>query len=240
MSDPVWISHRGLCEGATENTAEAFRAALDAGFTHLETDLRVTADDHLVLAHDENLSRIAGVPLKVTEATRAELESVRLNGGERLLFFDQWLKAFGHYRWILDIKPERGERTLTQLLKHWEGAAGELLDQRARFLFWDPAQERFLRERKPGIDCMMPMPTCRRAGLACVAGVAPLAGLQAGRTYSLPPRLGAVRLLRRGVVDRYHRRGARVLAFLPETVEEMEWSLAAGVDEVLTNHRPIR
>ncbi|WP_347331784.1 glycerophosphodiester phosphodiesterase [Marinimicrobium locisalis] len=238
MPDPVWISHRGLCEYATENTANAFRAALEAGFTHLETDLRITADNHLVLAHDESLSRVAGVPLKVTEANRKELEQVRLQGGEPLLFFDQWLEEFGDYNWVLDIKPEQGHRTLEALLQHWQGEGRALLNKRARFLFWDNAQQRLLLDRQPEIECMAPMPECRRAGLACVAGVPPLAGIRPGMTYSLPPQLRGVRLLKPQVVDRYQRRDGRVLAFLPETERETEWALQAGVDEVLTNYRP--
>lgn len=239
MPDPIWISHRGLCERATENTANAFRAALEAGFTHLETDLRITADNHLVLAHDETLSRVAGVPLTVTEATRKELEQVRLQGGEPLLFFDQWLEEFGGYRWILDIKPEQGRRTLEALLKHWQGDARSLLNERARFLFWDRAQQQLLLDRQPNIECMAPMPECRRAGLACVAGAGPLAGIRPGATYSLPPTMGGVRLLKPQVVNRYQRRDGRVLAFLPETEREADWALQAGVDEVLTNYRPL-
>ena len=238
MANPVWISHRGLCERATENTAEAFRAALDAGFEHLETDLRSTADGHLVLAHDEDLTRIAGVPLKVTDATRSQLEQVRLSGGEPLLFFDQWLEEFGQHRWILDIKPEHGERTLSLLQAQWQGQARELLSQRARFLFWDAGQQQLLLDDQPEIECMAPMPACRRAGLACVAGLPPLAGIEPGATYSLPPRLGGVRLLRPATVARYRRRDGRVLAFLPETPREADWALESGVDEILTNHRP--
>lgn len=238
MPDPIWISHRGLCERATENTADAFRAALDAGFTHLETDLRSTADGHLVLAHDEDLGRVAGHPMKVTEATRAELEQIRLSGGEPLLFFDQWLDEFGAHRWILDIKPERGERTLELLAAQWQGPAGELLSQRARFLFWDRKQQQLLLDQQPDIECMAPMPECRRAGLACVAGLPPLANIRPGATYSLPPTMAGVRLLRPAMVDRYRRRNGRVLAFLPESRRESDWALESGVDEILTNHRP--
>ncbi|MGD8176066.1 glycerophosphodiester phosphodiesterase [Marinimicrobium sp. ARAG 43.8] len=238
ITTPEWISHRGLCDAATENTAEAFRAALEAGFTHLETDLRITADDHLVLAHDEDLSRIAGIPLNVTQASRAELEQVRLLQGGRLLFFDEWLDEFGGYQWILDIKPEQGERTLARLQAHWEGDARALLSERARFLFWDAGQQRQWLERRPEAVCMVPISACRRAGVACVAGLPSLAAIEPAGTYSLPPRLGGLRLLKPAVVERYQRRKGRVLAFLPETPQETEWSLEAGVDEILTNHRP--
>jgi glycerophosphoryl diester phosphodiesterase len=49
---PRILAHRGLAVSAPENSLSAFRDALHAGATHLETDARVTADGIAVLAHD--------------------------------------------------------------------------------------------------------------------------------------------------------------------------------------------
>jgi len=51
---PVLIAHRGapLVSGHPENTRAAFEGALAAGFTRVETDLRLTDDGRIVLAHD--------------------------------------------------------------------------------------------------------------------------------------------------------------------------------------------
>lgn len=48
--------HRGARGLAPENTLAAFRVALVIGVTTLETDLALTADDVLVLAHDPELN----------------------------------------------------------------------------------------------------------------------------------------------------------------------------------------
>ena len=72
---PVWISHRGYTAKAVENTAPAFQAAMDIGFKHLETDLRMTGDGQIVLIHDETLSRLANDRRRVRDLTRRELES---------------------------------------------------------------------------------------------------------------------------------------------------------------------
>lgn len=239
MHQPTWISHRGYCLEATENTAESFDAALTLGFTHLETDLRSTADGHLVLAHDDDLSRVAGESVKVTETSRAELEALTLRGGERLLFFDQWWRAFGRWRWILDIKPEAGERTL-ELLDQWsqKPELADFLNERARFLFWDRQQQSLWQSRHPGAECMATVGECRVAGVACQVGLPALGGLQPGRSYALPPKLGRVPLLSPTVVERYHRQRARVLAYLPESEPEVDRALDSGADEILTNHQP--
>ena len=49
---PRILAHRGLALGAPENSIDAFRAALAVGATHLETDVRATADGEAVLVHD--------------------------------------------------------------------------------------------------------------------------------------------------------------------------------------------
>lgn len=239
MSSPIWISHRGFCQRATENTAAAFDAALSLGFTHLETDLRVSADGHLILAHDDNLQRICGRAQWVTQSDRQALAAVVLKGGEPLLFFDQWLERYGQYHWILDIKPEQGARTVQALLEWWrrDPEAAELLAQRARFLFWHPEHQAQLLRARPEAVCMASIAQCRRAGGACLLGLPSLGAVVPGVTYALPPNWGRIRLLRPSVVARYHRQGARVLGYLPETEQAARWALESGVDEVLTNDR---
>lgn len=52
---PRILAHRGLALDAPQNSLDAFRAALAAGATHLETDVRATADGVAVLVHDPEL-----------------------------------------------------------------------------------------------------------------------------------------------------------------------------------------
>lgn len=54
--EPVIIGHRGcgrgIVDGCTENTLESFLIAIELGVEWLEVDVRRTADDILVVAHD--------------------------------------------------------------------------------------------------------------------------------------------------------------------------------------------
>jgi glycerophosphoryl diester phosphodiesterase len=65
------IAHRGDSAHAPGNSAEAFQRAIDAGVTHIETDVRLTADGILILEHDEDIGG-----LFVADATLAELRAV--------------------------------------------------------------------------------------------------------------------------------------------------------------------
>ncbi len=237
---PVWISHRGYCRDATENTAEAFRAAVAGGFMHLETDLRATADGHLVLCHDPDTGRISEQSLVIAESRREELSRIVLHRGESLLFFSDFLPEFSRYHWIFDIKPDGGMHTLELLLSWWRQPRwSEFFAHRVRFLLWDSAQQAFLLEQQPGAICMARVTECRQAGFSCLLGLPGLSGIRPGVTYALPPRLGRINLMRPAILKRYWRRGGRVLAYLPRNDDDTRLALQAGADEILTNHRII-
>ena len=52
---PLIMAHRGDPSSAPENTLLAMEKAVDIGADVLETDVRLTKDNRLVLFHDERL-----------------------------------------------------------------------------------------------------------------------------------------------------------------------------------------
>lgn len=231
----TWISHRGYCADATENTIKAFDAAIELGFDHLETDLRTTRDGQIVLCHDPELSRISAEQNKVGDFTRRELEAIRLAKGEPLLFFDEFIDRYAHLNWILDIKPDSAEQTIRQLeqwLKH--PSAENFLRQRARFLMWSPEHERQLGQVIDNAFCLARDKACVKAGLTALTGL-PGLGVKPGQVYAVPPRLGGLPVLGPRLVERYHKHNAQVIGYLPETLKQHQQALNAEVDELLTN-----
>ncbi|MED5389969.1 MAG: glycerophosphodiester phosphodiesterase family protein [Pseudomonadota bacterium] len=236
----IWISHRGLHQRHVENSLHAFEAAAEAGFHTLETDLRSTLDGQIVLHHDPTLIRTAGHDAIIEQLDAEQCQRLRLRDGQPLLTFDTFARTFTGQQWILDIKPESAERTLNAL-RDWAShqQKGDWLCRQARFLLWDPAHTRLLRERFPAAITMAPQPECRRAGLSLLMGLTSLAAIRHGRTYSLPPVFHGLPLFRRSLVDAYHRLGGRVLAFLPEGPAQQQQALRSGVDEILSNSPPL-
>ena len=55
-------AHRGASAYAPENTMSAFDLGLRMNADGIETDIRRTKDGVLVLFHDDDLLRIAGIP----------------------------------------------------------------------------------------------------------------------------------------------------------------------------------
>lgn len=233
---PTWISHRGLHTGATENSLEAFRAAVSAGFHCLETDLRSTLDGVIVLSHDDDLKRVSGVSRRISRSTWQELKDIKLNGGEALGTFAAFVQEFAGSLWIFDVKPEAGERTIRCLQDWAEATKGrDLLLHQARFLFWRRRQKRAFQRLFPSAEVFASEPACYGAALGLMATGGRWSLIQKNKTYSLTPRFAGIELYTTEFIDKYHSRGARVLAFLPSTPEEVRRAVAAGCDDVLLN-----
>jgi glycerophosphoryl diester phosphodiesterase len=115
---PRVFAHRGFADGVPGNTLAAFRAALEAGASHLESDVRATRDGVPVLFHDEHFP--AGVlpevapddaasssPLDdvaIRTLTLAEVRRIDLGGGHRIPTVAEALDAFPDALWNLDLK----------------------------------------------------------------------------------------------------------------------------------------
>lgn len=71
------IAHRGLSGLERENTCPAFVAAGVKSYYGIETDVHVTADGKIIVIHDDDLKRIAGVDMVVEESNFDDLRAVR-------------------------------------------------------------------------------------------------------------------------------------------------------------------
>jgi len=73
---PILVAHRGLARNAPEDTLPAFAACLELGIG-IELDIRTTKDGHLVVLHDDTLSRTTnGGNRSVRDLTLAELKQL--------------------------------------------------------------------------------------------------------------------------------------------------------------------
>jgi len=67
------LYHRGKHgNGVKENTLEAFKKAIKDNLS-VELDVRLTIDNLAVVAHDDNLKRMYGIDLKISELTYNEI-----------------------------------------------------------------------------------------------------------------------------------------------------------------------
>lgn len=70
------IAHRGASVTRPENTMAAVEQALVERADWVEIDVQETADGEVVVAHDSDFMKMAGVDLKVWDATMADLDEI--------------------------------------------------------------------------------------------------------------------------------------------------------------------
>ena len=74
------VAHRGASAVAPENTMTAFRLAERAGADLIELDVHLSADDEVVVIHDETLERTTDGRGPVRERTLAEIRALAVRG----------------------------------------------------------------------------------------------------------------------------------------------------------------
>jgi glycerophosphoryl diester phosphodiesterase len=76
---PAGFAHRGLHSGTAfpENSLIAFAAALELG-AGIECDLRLTADNRIIIFHDADAWRLCASPMRIGESTLGDLSRLRI------------------------------------------------------------------------------------------------------------------------------------------------------------------
>jgi glycerophosphoryl diester phosphodiesterase len=119
---PLRIAHRGASAYAQEGSQASVEQAARLGADMVEIDLRVTADDVPVIAHDSSLMRVFGVEGTVGELTLEELRAVTPPDRQPILTFDEMLDlcaslGIGLYLDIKEVTPSAMMLVLTSLRK---------------------------------------------------------------------------------------------------------------------------
>ena len=98
------VPHRGGAREAPENTWSAVEHVVSLGLAWMETDLRVTADDVVVLSHDAGLERVDGTERSLAELTWDELARVDAGDGHGFVRLDEVLEAHPGLALNVDLK----------------------------------------------------------------------------------------------------------------------------------------
>jgi glycerophosphoryl diester phosphodiesterase len=127
------IAHRGASGRYPENTRLAFTKAIEAGANMIELDCQLSRDGHVVVFHDEQLRRTAGVAGTLRSKTLDQLKALDIGRwrdrsfrGERILTLEEALEIFaGKIDLCLEIKnypksPPGIELKVLFILSHYD------------------------------------------------------------------------------------------------------------------------
>ena len=215
------LAHRGSSWEHPENTVEAFAAALADGATGIETDLRLSRDGLIVLAHDSDLLRTAGDPRHVSDLTTDELREVRVGRAHRLALLPDLLSlAAGKVRLNLEIKAPGVARALVPFLA---GCDADILVTSGLI-----EELRCLRELLPGVPAGPVLEHLGEPERGTLAAWRPQAVSLSVQRFSAPH------------VEFCHQLGAEILIWVVNDPAQVLDLAAAGVDGIFTDRpRPV-
>ena len=102
----IGLSHRGDSKNYIENSLEAFEAVVKMGFTHIETDLRMTLDHEVIAFHDENLKRLFNLDLKVEDLRFEEIDYLFKEKNCSLISLEEALIRFPNSFFNIDLNVQ--------------------------------------------------------------------------------------------------------------------------------------
>lgn len=105
----IIYGHRGAKGVSMENSLQGFQVTAGQGIDHFELDVRLSADNQLVVVHDERLKRLADSPARVSKSSAQTLSNTFLRGtSQGIPTLEQVVTACPQVKhWQFEIKTER-------------------------------------------------------------------------------------------------------------------------------------
>jgi len=234
MKRPLIIGHRGAPEFAVENTESSFRAALAVGVDVIETDLRLSADGHLLLAHDADFSRLGGPQKPIAQCRKSELAKILLrDDADRVgspLFMEDALRMFPDVRFNVDLKDSSKD-----IVRAWVSllTKNNAMAQCVTVSFRDRTKNLFSKM------CMDAPVSVARFGVAAILLLSFFGIIRRPsrneRFLQVPEQAGPIRVLTERRVKKLQKRGWEIHVWTVDDEQDMCRFIGWGIDGIITN-----
>ncbi len=219
------VAHRGAAGHAPENSLAAIELAIEMGADAIEIDVQEAADGVVVVIHDSDLMKIAGAPVKVWEASHAELAEFDTGSWFDPKFGDQRLPTLGE---VLDLVGRRAQLFIE--LKYYgreKNLEQRVIDEvEARGLAGDVV---IISLKYPAVQKMRQLRREWRLGLLTARALGDLTRVDAD---FLAVNVG---MATRRFVRRAHAAGKDVYVWTPNDAATMSRMVSQGVDGLITD-----
>jgi len=111
------FAHRGGELEEPENSKRAFSAAVDMGYRFIETDVQATADNVLLVFHDEELSRLTDGEGEVASLPHSVVRQAKIDGTEPIMTLEEALVTFPETHFNIDIKSDHALEPTLELVQ---------------------------------------------------------------------------------------------------------------------------
>lgn len=219
------LAHRGSSKAAPENSMSAFRQAIADGADWIELDVQETADGEVVVFHDSDFMRLAGVATKIWDARRADLAAIDIGSqfapafkGERVPTLGEVLDLCkDRVRVLIELKYYGHDQRLEERVAHEVEARG--MASQIAVMSLELRLVRKMKALRPGWT----------VGLLLSVSAGDL-GESGADFLAVNAAFASRRFVRRA-----HSRGMKALAWTVDDAPTMAAMMGRGVDGVITN-----
>src|SRR5215207_3374364 len=227
---PLAIAHRGGALDGRENSMAAFARAVECGYRHLETDVQVTADEVLVVFHDDRLDRVTDRPGELGSLTWREVRAARIGGTDPIPLFADVLASWPDVGVNVDPKSDRAVGPLVRTIR-----AGGTLDRVCVGSFSDRRLRWARAALGPGLCTTMGPGEVLWLRLAAW-GLVPRSAVPTGPACAqIPLRRGVVPLAEQRLLSCAHELGLPVHVWTVNDPVQMRELLELGVDGIVSD-----
>ena len=226
----IW-AHRGASAYAPENTIEAFELALEMGADGVELDIQLSADDELMVLHDDTIDRTSSGTGKISDMTTWQLKELDFScgmqkyAGARIPTLREVYALLAGTNMLINVELKSEEADYRKLCKKAIALEREVgMEGRILYSSFNHYALLAIREEDP----------LAKIGLLyeCVMINPQLYAKRVGADAIHPSRYT---LLVPGVVRRCHRAGIRVHTWTVDDPISIRSMLDKGVDAIITN-----
>lgn len=219
------IAHRGAAGARPENTLAAVEKAIEDGADWVEIDVQEIADGTVIVAHDSDFMKQAGVALKVWEALPEDLARIDIGSWFDPAYADERPATL---RQVLDLARDRGRLIIE--LKYY--GHDDRLEERVATLV-----------EKAGMEGDVMIMSLKRAGAEKIRALRPdwpvgiLAARAIGDLSALDADFLAVNTgqVSTALIRRAHAAGKKIHVWTVDDPRAMSRMISMGVDGLITN-----
>lgn len=232
---PRRFAHRGLSShrpGIDENSIAAFEAAIAAGATHVESDTHATADGAALLFHDDDLSRVANIPSRISELSLAQIKEIRLNHGSEIPTLPEVFEQFPDLYLNLDIKSEQAIEPTVRAIEKYQAHDRVLVSS-----FSDNRRQKALTLLSKPVATSASMKTVISAWLShqFLFGIGFSRIVRDVDAFQIPMSQGPVKLATKSFIKRAQKAGTEVHFWTINDAKTMRSLIELGADGIVTD-----
>lgn len=219
------VAHRGAAGKAPENTLASIRQAIDDDTDWVEIDVQETADGKVVVIHDSDLMKLAGVDLKIWDGTLQQLQAIDVGSWFSPEFSDQRIPTL-----VEVLETARGKSRVVIELKYY--GHDQQLEQRVVDIV-----------EQTGMSDSVAIMSLKYDGIQKIRKLRPdwtiglLSAKAIGNLSSLDTDFLAVNagMAKAGFIRRAHEAGKQVFVWTINNPVDMSRMMTLGVDGIITD-----